>query len=608
MTEPPVWQRRYLAPSILQVRWATGRPERLGLVSTESGSSQAWLWDLATGERRQASDEGVGAEEVHVLPDGSGVAWWLDPNGDERGRWIVTPFEGGEPAPLLPDVPDGWSTGISLAGGAIAVGITTEHDSRVYVAAGGGPARERYRHERPAGVGREYPSGSGGLSADGRLVCVRHAERGDIERTALRVLDVTSGATVGDLLDEGRALAPGGWSPVPVDTRLVISEEPSGLERPALWDPTTGSRTPVALPDLPGPVTFHDWWPDGSAILLHHEASGRTQLLRAEPATGAAEVVWDREGTVLEAAVRPDGEVWVHDQASTRPPAIRDLAGEEPVSLGSSPAPAGAPYRSIAFANPAGEEIRGFVVTPEGAPPFPTVVHVHGGPNWHDRDEFEPEVQAFVDAGYAVLMVNYRGSTGRDTAFRERLRGDIGFPESEDILAGLDHVVAEGIVDPTRVALEGWSWGGYLTLLNAGLHPERWRAAIGGIPVGDYVAAHYECAPLLRAWDEATMGGGPMDRPALYRERNPMTYVDRVTAPVLLIAGEHDSRCPLGQVMVYAHALRAREHPVEVHLYAAGHHANDVHEQIRHMELSLAFLERSMNGDGPARDGPRSAP
>jgi dipeptidyl aminopeptidase/acylaminoacyl peptidase len=120
---------------------------------------------------------------------------------------------------------------------------------------------------------------------------------------------------------------------------------------------------------------------------------------------------------------------------------------------------------------------------------------------------------------------------------------------------------------------------------------------LGGIPVGDSVAAHYECAPPLRAWDIATMGGSPMEVPDLFRERNPMTYVDRVRAPVLLIAGEHDSRCPLGQVMVYAHALRARRHPVEVYLYEAGHHTNDVGEQIRHMELALAFFARHVPAD-----------
>jgi dipeptidyl aminopeptidase/acylaminoacyl peptidase len=592
MTDMPAWKRRYLAPRIDTVTWAAQRQDRLGAVTTESGSSQAWAWDLITGQRRQVSAQGVGAEEVHLLPDGSGVVWWLDPVGDERGHWLVTPFGGGGAEPLLPDAPDGWATGLSLVGGTIAVGLATDDDYRVLVSVDGEPVRELYRHARPAGVGREYPAGTGGLSADGALVCIRHAEQGDIERTALRVVDVRSGATVGDQLDEGMALSAAGWSPIPGDRRLVVSQELSGIERPAIWDLETGAREAVALPDLPGPVTWDDWWPDAGALLLHHESAGRQQLLRADLTTGDVTALVDEPGTISAAAVRSDGTIWFRQDSGATPPVIRDLGGHEVLSLGTDQAPAGRPYVPISFSNPDGEEIHGFVITPGGAPPFPAVVHVHGGPNWQDRDEFEPDVQAFVDAGYAVLLVNYRGSTGRDTAFRERLRGDIGFPESQDILAGLDHVVAEGLVDADRVILEGWSWGGYLALLNAGLHPERWRAVLGGIPVGDSVAAHYECAPPLRDWDLATMGGSPMEVPDLFRERNPMTYVDHVRAPVLLIAGEHDSRCPLGQVMVYAHALRARRHPVDVHLYAAGHHANEVGELIRHMELALEFFGR----------------
>jgi dienelactone hydrolase len=599
MSDLPAWKLRYSQPRIEQVAWATHRPDRLGVISTESGSLQAWAWDLGSGVRRRASGEGVGAEEVHLLPDGSAVIWWLDPVGDERGRWVRTPFEGGGSTALLPDVPDGWSTGISMVAGAIAIGLATDEDYRVWVGVDGGPSRELYRHPGPAGVGRGYPTGTGGLSADATLLCIRHSEHGDIDRAALRVLDVASGSVVADLVDHGRALTPSGWSPVAGDRRLVFSQEITGIERPAVWDPGTGAREAIPLPDLPGPVTWHDWWPDAGSVLLHHESAGQTQLLRTDLETGETTVLLELSGTVYGSAVRPDGSVWYRHESSERPPTIRDLQDREVISLGTEPPPGGRPYRPIEFPNPAGEEIRGFVVTPEGDPPFPAVVHVHGGPNWHDRDEYEPDVQAFVDAGYAVLLVNYRGSTGRDTAFRERLRGDIGFPESEDILAGLDHVVAEGIVDPGRVVLEGWSWGGYLTLLNAGLHPERWRAALGGIPVGDYVAAHYECSPPLRASDVATMGGDPMELPELYRERNPMTYVDRVQAPVLLIAGEHDSRCPLGQVMVFAHALRARHHPVEVHLYRAGHHANDVGEMIRHMELSLDFFRRALDGPDP---------
>src|SRR2546422_1714069 len=120
------WKRRFIAPTIADVAWAQGAPNRLGVVSNESGRWEAWSWDLASGDRSVASTAGVGAEETHVLPDGSGVVWWHDALGDERGRWMVTPFNGGEPWPLLREIPDGWMMGISLVGGLAAVGLSTD--------------------------------------------------------------------------------------------------------------------------------------------------------------------------------------------------------------------------------------------------------------------------------------------------------------------------------------------------------------------------------------------------------------------------------------------------------------------------------------------------
>jgi dipeptidyl aminopeptidase/acylaminoacyl peptidase len=282
------------------------------------------------------------------------------------------------------------------------------------------------------------------------------------------------------------------------------------------------------------------------------------------------------------------------------PPSVRDASGATILRLPIDPPPPGTRSRWLSWTNPDGDVINGFITTPTGPGPFPTIASIHGGPEWHHTDLWDPGLQAFVDEGFAVLQVNYRGSTGRGKAFREKLKGNIGFPETEDVVAGVDHVVEAGIADPSALFLEGWSWGGYLTTLIAGLHPTRWRAACAGIPVGDYVAAHYESAPTLRAWDVATVGGSPMELPELYRERNPMTYVDRVRAPLLLIAGEHDSRCPLGQVMVYAHALKARHHEVDVHLYAGGHHALEIEERIAHTRMTIDFFRRHL--DGPATD------
>jgi dipeptidyl aminopeptidase/acylaminoacyl peptidase len=193
-----------------------------------------------------------------------------------------------------------------------------------------------------------------------------------------------------------------------------------------------------------------------------------------------------------------------------------------------------------------------------------------------------------------VALVNYRGSTGYGIAFRRALIGNPWFPETEDVIAGLDALIAAGITDPERVAFSGWSWGGCLACLNEGLHPDRWRAVFAGIPAGDLVAAHHASMPEIRAWDVALYGGTPDDMPELYDERNPMTYVDRARAPVLVIAGEQDPRCPIEGITPWVDALRARGVSVDVHLYPTGHHTNKVSERVRQMELILAFFQRNV--------------
>lgn len=596
MGESPAWAVRFRRPTIEQLTWAPRAPDRLAAVTTEDGSWQAWAWDLASGSRRRVSDRGVGAEEAHILPDGSGVVWWLDEDGSERGHWVVSPFEGdGAARPLLDGLADGWTMGVSLVGGAVAVGLSTDEDYRVYVTLGGEPPREVYRGPVAAGVGSEWPQGGGGLSADASLVCIRHSEAGDIDRQALRVLDAGTGEAVGEQVDREMHLAAVAWSPI--DGRLLFTQERGGIERPGVWDPGAGDRTDLRLEDLDGPVIPAGWTPDGSRVLAHHDpGAGIQRLIAIEPSSERTEELVAHEGTIYEAAFRPDGRLWYRADSSVAPPSVLEAAGGTVVSLPGGPLPPAARSRPISWTNPPGDTIRGFLTTPAGSGPFPTIASIHGGPGWHHTDLWDPARQAFVDEGFAVLETNYRGSTGRGRAFREVLRGNIGFPESEDVVAGVDHLVDAGVADPGGLFLEGWSWGGYLTTLIAGLHPERWRAACAGIPVGDYVAAHYECAPALRAWDIATLGGSPMDLPELYRERNPMTYVDRVRAPMLMIAGEHDSRCPLGQVMVYAHALRARGREVEVHRYAAGHHATAIDERIAHTRMTIDFFRGHLAG------------
>lgn len=589
------WAERFRAATIGFPSWSPQRPDRLFFLSDEGGTTQVWIHDPQHG-RVQLTDHPLGVESFVVCPDGSGIAWWCDLTGSEHGSWVVTPVSGdgtGSRAyPLLSGLPDGWGAGLSLGPGVVAVGLADDDTYRILVAVGESAPRVVYESAHPAGIGREWETTAGGVSGDARLLCIRHSEGGDILHARLRVYDVASGLVRGDLADAGLTLAVAAWSPVPGDQRLAVVHERDGIERPAVWDLGSGVRRDYHL-DLPGPVEVADWWPDGSALLLVHRHQSRDELLRLDLDSGSLSGVHDPGGSISGARVRPDGEVWLREESAVRAPRIRTVQGGIVLASPRSPAP-GRPHEVLDFTGPAGRTEL-LLCRPAGDGPYPLVLMVHGGPEWAYPDDLDPWEQALVDNGYAVAKVNYRGSTGREVAWRTALHGgDIGLPEAADVVAGLDLLVASGVADPSRVAIEGWSWGGYVAVLAAGLYPDRFAAVIGGVPVCDLVLCHEDCSPAQQAYDLAIMGGGPEQLPEAYAERSPITYVDAVTAPMLLIAGEHDSACPVRQVRHYRDVLRARGGVVETHIYPAGHHANAVDEQLRHAELELDFLARHL--------------
>jgi dienelactone hydrolase len=590
VAEQPDWVRRYTATALTFPVWDEAAPDHLAIVTNRSGVWQAWAHDLGDGSWRQASDEPVGVEVTWMLPDDR-IAWWRDTTGDERGLLLAAPFAGGEPSPVFPDIPEGWLMGHSFEAGIAAISLEVGGAYRTYLVDRDGTTRVFLDHEAAAGVGSLEPGSGGGLSVDGTLVCIRHAEHGDLLHSALRVLDTRTGEVVAELEDKGRNLDPVAWSPVPGDRRLAVTSEIGPFERPAIWDVRSDERRVLEL-DLPGGVFPVRWWPDASAMLARHEHEGRVQLVRIDLASGAATTVTGLDGDIDGAGIRPDGSVWYRVSDAVGPPRIMQAGGGEVVPSPDAPPPAGRAYASRFATNAHGDRIQMFVVTPDGPGPFPTVCNIHGGPEWHERDRFDAETQAFVDDGYAVAIVNYRGSTGYGIAFREALLQNVCFTETEDILACVDALVADGTTDPERVFWSGWSWGGCLACFNAGTHPDRWRAIFAGIPAGDFVAAHNFSASELQAWDEAAYGGSPEQVPERYARSDPMTYVDAVRAPVLVIAGENDPRCPIEGVMPWVDALRARNHPIELELYPEGHHTNSMEGQVAHMQRVLDFFER----------------
>jgi dipeptidyl aminopeptidase/acylaminoacyl peptidase len=188
--------------------------------------------------------------------------------------------------------------------------------------------------------------------------------------------------------------------------------------------------------------------------------------------------------------------------------------------------------------------------------------------------------------------VNYRGSTGYGSAWRDALTGRPGLTELEDVAAVYDALVEEGFLDPSRALISGGSWGGFLTLLALGTQPERWAAGIAEVPVADYLAAYEDEMEGLRAYDRALFGGSPDEVHDVYVRSSPITYAEQVAAPVLVVAGANDPRCPIRQIDNYLARLEELGKPHEVYRFDAGHGSLVIEETIRQVEVALDFALR----------------
>jgi dipeptidyl aminopeptidase/acylaminoacyl peptidase len=594
MPDLPAWEARFRAPILSFPAWSPNAPDRLAIASTESGSYQLYAWDRAAGTRRQVTNDPVGVLGGRPTRDGTGIVWFRDATGSESGQWVVGPFgEDAAPKPLLAGVPEGWDEGLAIGQRRIAAAISTAERFAIWVSDAGAPARCLHDQREMLSLGADDAAA---LSADESMIVFEHAEGGDVHHASLRAIDAETGATVADLRWEGIALSSHGFSPVAGDSRVAISHERDGQRRPAVWDVRSGEVTDLPT-GLAGSVDVAGWWPDGSAMLLLQLVEGRHRLHRHDIERGETSPLGSEPGAISAAAVRPDGQVWYRGQNGEHPAQLRAVDAAHPLLEPAGPrAPAGRAFEGWRFTNPDGQQVHGFTVRPDGDGPHPVIMRVHGGPHMLDMDRWVPDILAHVDAGFLVAMVNYRGSDGYGQAWRDALIGNVGFLELEDVLAGLDDLVARGLADPERAVLAGWSWGGYVTLLGAGLHPDRWASLVAGVPVADYVAAFEDEAPSLQALDRALFGGDPETRPDLFRERSPISYVDEVRAPLLILAGENDSRCPIRQIWNYVASMRARGVEPRLYTYSTGHASFDTDEKLRQAAVVLDHLDRTVPG------------
>jgi dipeptidyl aminopeptidase/acylaminoacyl peptidase len=238
--------------------------------------------------------------------------------------------------------------------------------------------------------------------------------------------------------------------------------------------------------------------------------------------------------------------------------------------------------------------ISAFVYVPYNLPrngEHPAIVYVHGGPTAQTMNGFNRFVQYMANQGYIVIAPNYRGSTGYGKEFQEANLFDMGGGDLQDVLAAADWIKQTGYVDPKKLILMGGSYGGYLTMMGVTKAPELWAAGIPIVPFVNWFTEIQNEDPVLQQSDLATMGDLVKNK-ARYEDRSPINFVNEIKAPLYLLAGGNDPRCPKEEAQQVVDAVKKRGGVVEYKVYEnEGHGFAKVENQIDAYKRVADFLK-----------------
>jgi dipeptidyl aminopeptidase/acylaminoacyl peptidase len=229
--------------------------------------------------------------------------------------------------------------------------------------------------------------------------------------------------------------------------------------------------------------------------------------------------------------------------------------------------------------------------------PPPVIITCHGGPTAYSPAKFSLVTQYFTSRGIGILDVNYSGSSSMGRAYRERLRLTWGITDVRDCVDGARHISARGLADPARIAIMGSSAGG-MTTLGALVTTDVFSAGISKYGVADLENLARDTSKFESHYTDSLVAPYPAERET-YRLRSPLTHVDRLSSPLLLLQGALDAVVPLNQATGIYDAIRARGGDVELVVYEAEGHGFRLGTTIEdHWVRILSFLDRVWNLGG----------
>ena len=558
-------------PGLAAPRWSPAG-DRLAFVAEAgtgpSGWPQAFVLPLAGGEALRLTSAPRGVQEIAWRPDGRAIAYTApDPAAPRTGA-------------------DRWNDAFEIGNNSFLATEAPRPSHAWLVSSDGGEARRLTSGE--GSLSTSLARSPLAWSPDGRalaFVRTETARSGDTDTGRIEVLEVETGA-LGAPTGRGTRASDPAFSPD--GARLLFL-------RPRDGDPANVTEAHVS-PAAGGPGTsvtraldrslgWARWMPEGRALLVGGN-DGTRMGLWVQPLEGPARRIdLGPVAEYTELSVAPTGAIALVGSEPGRPEELYLVEGpsavprrltdfnREPAALGLG--------RSEGFTwrTEDGLEADGVLTFPPdftSTRAWPLVLYIHGGPTAASNEAFSPLAQLMAARGWVVFQPNYRGSDNRGNAFQRAIVAGAGEGPGRDVMAGVEAVKRRGFVDASRVAVSGWSYGGFMTAWLIGRHPVGWRAAVAGAAALDLFDM-YSLSDLSVQRRHAIVGSPWTEgRERLYREQSPLTYAARVRTPTLLLSNTGDTRVAVTQSYKLFHALK--DNGVETRFFAypvSGHFPAD---------------------------------
>ena len=430
----------------------------------------------------------------------------------------------------------------------------------------------------------DYSESEPAWSPDGRrivFVSNREEEADASYKTDLWVVpsdNTDKGRNLVRLTNDERVKSEPAWSPDGRSIAFLLAEDgvygsPQVAVMPAAA--AGGSVTVLTAP--------HDRWvtdfqysADGEWIYFSYDQEGGARIARVRPRDGQIEAVAEGDEYIGEFDVATDGRIAARIEAGNRGPEIHAItrgrqrkltrindAFLDSVALGQK--------QSVSFKSKDGTEVQAFVTKPPGFESgrrYPAILHIHGGPVGQFTWGFEFKPQYFAAAGYVVIEPNPRGSTGRGQEFVRAIYQSWGITDYDDVIASVDHAIAVGYVDPERLAVTGYSYGGYMTNVVI-TRTNRFKAAASGAG-HSYIVANYG-HDIYQKWYNWELGP-PWENREKYDRLSPLLQAGRVTTPTIFLGGREDWNVPLLNAELFYQSLRKRGIDTQLVVYPGAHH------------------------------------